>query len=194
LRFGCDNVHLLPRWLLLPCRGLWCDLVPGRTVLWELRFRVHVLSGGHVPGLSHSKLLLWLPWGECKYSVFRNQCRSRASTRLIFCFHRAANVISLTCGKFQGYYCPSGATTYYGCPAGYYCPASSATYTSCPAGYYCPATSSSVTKCAAGQYSAATASGCTACAGGTYQDTAAQSSCKTCPAVRTPRPPCLCSS
>jgi len=36
----------------------------------------------------------------------------------------------------QGYYCPYGASTYYGCPAGYYCPYGSGTYYGCPSGKY----------------------------------------------------------
>ena len=36
----------------------------------------------------------------------------------------------------QGYYCPSGATTYYACPGGYYCPSGTSTYYSCPAVRY----------------------------------------------------------
>jgi len=37
---------------------------------------------------------------------------------------------------FQGYYCPAGATTYYGCPTGQYAGGSSCGCTNCPCGQY----------------------------------------------------------
>jgi hypothetical protein len=87
-----------------------------------------------------------------------------------------------------GSFCPSpamsAATT---CPEGSFCPSVSLrAATPCTPGMYCAGTGLTAVSgsCAAGSYSSggAATSACMTCAAGQYQDTAAQASCKPCPA------------
>lgn len=105
-----------------------------------------------------------------------------------------------------GKYCPTGTTTpqdcpvgtysastgltastdCYTCPAGYFCSTTGMTdYTGsvCPAGYYCPngSTSGTTNPCPIGYMCPLGSGDKVICDGGTYQDTAQQSTCKTCP-------------
>ena len=121
----------MPSWLLLP---RWIrDLLrlPNGEVFRKCRGFVHELPERHVPELGSPDRLQRMPRGACQTVT------PLFGTSLVYLVPCTAPIPC--CEKTtQGYYCPSGATTYYGCPAGYYCPAGSGTYSTCAAGTYAP--------------------------------------------------------